>query len=74
MKNENGLYLLYSSFWVISRSVDFKYRRFGKLCSIFIGWVNKKNNLEQMARVFLQVKVQLKRSLRQLEGGCGVSD
>jgi hypothetical protein len=46
----------------------------GKFCSIFIGSVNKKNNLEQNARVLLQVQVQLKRRLRQLEGGCGVAD
>jgi hypothetical protein len=31
--------------------------------------VNKKNNLDNIARVFIQVKVKLKRSLDQLEGG-----
>jgi hypothetical protein len=49
-------------------------RRFGKLCTFFIGWVNKKKYLEQIARIFLQVKVRLKKILRQLEGGCGMSD
>jgi hypothetical protein len=40
---------------------------FGKQCSIFIGHVNK-NNWDETARVILQVKVWLKRSLGQLEG------
>jgi hypothetical protein len=74
MKNEIDFDLFYSSFWVIPRGVNCICRRFGKLCSIFISWVNKKNNLEQIARAFLQVKVLLNRSLHQSEGGCGVSD
>ena len=42
------------------------------VCSIFIGLVNKKNNCDEIARVFIQVKVCLKRSLDQLErGGTG---
>ena len=43
------------------------------VCYIFIGLVNKKNNLDQISGVFLQVKIGFKRSLRQLEGGGGVS-
>ena len=43
------------------------------VCSIFVGLVNKKNNLDQIPRVFLQVKLRFK-SLRQLEGGGGVSE
>ena len=31
--------------------------------------MNKKNNWDEVARVFIQVKVWLKRSLGQLEGG-----
>jgi len=34
-----------------------------------IGHVNQKNKWDQYARVFIQVKVWLKRSLDQLEGG-----
>jgi len=44
-------------------------RRFGTLCSIIIGRVNKNNNWDEIARVFVQVKVRLKRSLDQSEGG-----
>jgi hypothetical protein len=36
--------MLHTSFLVISRSLNFLFRRFGKLCSIFIGRWNKKNN------------------------------
>jgi len=74
MKNEKDFNLLYFFFWVISQLLKFMCRRFGTLCSIFIGLVNKKNNLDQIPRVFLQVKVRFKRSLRQLEGGGGVSE
>jgi hypothetical protein len=35
---------MYSFFWVISRRLNFMCRRFGTLCSIFIGRVNKKKN------------------------------
>ena len=38
------------------------------VCSIFIGHVNNKNNWNKIARVFIRVKVWLKRSLGQLEG------
>ena len=44
-------------------------RRFGTLCSIIISRVNKKNNCDEIARVFIQVKVGLKISLGQSEGG-----
>jgi len=59
-------------FWVISWRLKFMCRRFGTHCSIFIGRVNKNNNLDQIARVFLQVEFWLKRSVCQLEGGGGV--
>ena len=39
------------------------------ICSIFTGRANKKNNWDETARVFIQVKVWLKRNLGQLEGG-----
>ena len=39
------------------------------VCSFFIGLVNKKNNLDQISRVYLQVKFRFKRCLRQFEGG-----
>jgi len=35
-----SLYMLYAFFWAILRRLNFIYRRFGTLCSIFIrGWV-----------------------------------
>jgi hypothetical protein len=37
--------------------------------SFFIGGVSKKNNRDEIGRVFIQVKVWLKNSLSQLEGG-----
>jgi hypothetical protein len=40
---------------------------FRTLCSIFIGHVNKKN-WDEIARVFIQVKVLLQRNLGQSEG------
>jgi hypothetical protein len=66
--------LLFFLFWVILWRLKFMCRRFGTLCSTFIGRVNKNNNLDQIARVYLQVDVRLKRSLRQMEGGGGVSE
>jgi hypothetical protein len=68
-ENENNLNLLYFFFWMISLCLKFMCRRFGTLCSTFIGRVNKNNKMEQFPRVFIQVKVWLKRSLRQLGGG-----
>jgi len=44
-------------------------RRFETLCSIFVDGVNKKNNREEIARLFIQVKVWVKRSLGQTQGG-----
>jgi len=41
-------------FWVISWRLKFMCRRFGTHCSIFIGRVNKNNNLDQIARVFFR--------------------
>ena len=46
-------------------------RRFGTHCSNIIGRVNKKNNWDEIARVFVQVKVRFKRSLDQSEGVTG---
>jgi hypothetical protein len=34
---EGVAYVLYAFFWVIPRRLDFICRRFGTLCSIFIG-------------------------------------
>jgi hypothetical protein len=53
---------------VILRRLNFMFRRFETLCSIFVGRVNKKNNWDDIARVFIQVMVWLKRSLGQSEG------
>jgi hypothetical protein len=39
------LWMLYSFFWVIPRRLNFMCRRFGTLCSIFIGRGNEKNLL-----------------------------
>jgi hypothetical protein len=44
-------------------------RRFETLCSILIGRVKKKKNWDEVAGVYLQVKVWLKRNLGQSEGG-----
>jgi hypothetical protein len=64
--------MLYSFFWVIARCLNFMCRRFGTHCSIFIGGVDKKNNLDEIGRVFTQVKVWLKISVGQSErGGTG---
>ena len=43
---------LYSLFWVIPQRLNFMCRRFGTLCSIFIGGVNKKNNRDEISSVF----------------------
>ena len=59
--------MLYSSFWVILRCLNFICRRFGTHCSIFRGGVVKKNNWGEIARVFTEVKVLLKISLGQSE-------
>jgi hypothetical protein len=42
----NKLKLLYSFFWVITRRLNFMCRRFGTLCSIFIGGVSRKKSRE----------------------------
>jgi hypothetical protein len=47
MNKVHDFNLLYSFFWAIPYED-------GKFCSSFIGWINKKNNLEQNAGVFLQ--------------------
>jgi len=49
--------MLYSFFWVIPQRLNFMCQRFGILCSIFIGRVNKKDNWYEVARVFIQVKI-----------------
>jgi hypothetical protein len=50
-------YLLYSLFWVIARLLNFMCRRFGTLCSVFKGHVSKKNNWDEIARVFIHVQI-----------------
>jgi hypothetical protein len=47
------------------------YRRFGTLCSIFIGGVSRKNNGDEIVGVFIQKKFWLKNSLSQSVGGGG---
>ena len=61
-------WMLYSVFWVIPRRLNFMCRHFRTLCSIVIDHVNKKNNWDEIARLFIQVKVWLKGSLGQSEG------
>jgi len=39
------------------------------VCCIFTGGVSRKNNLDEIARVFIQVKIWLKNILSQSEGG-----
>ena len=39
--------MLYSFFWVFLRRLNFMYRRFGTLCSIFIDCVSGKNNRDE---------------------------
>jgi len=60
--------MLNSFFWVIPHHLNFICRRFGTHCSVFIGPGTKKNNWDEIARVFIQVKVWLTRSLGQVEG------
>jgi len=36
-KPRKGLQIMYAFFWVITWRLEFKCRRFGTLCSIFIG-------------------------------------
>jgi hypothetical protein len=53
--------LFSSFFWLILRRLNFIFRRFETLCSILIGLVKKRRNWDEIARVFLQVKVWLKK-------------
>ena len=53
----------FPGFWILCADVSEQ-----SVCSICIGLVNKENKLNQISRVFFQVKIQFKRSLRQLEG------
>jgi hypothetical protein len=46
-------------FWVIPRLLNFMCRRFGTLCSIFIGRVNKKNNWNENAWLFIRTRTGL---------------
>jgi hypothetical protein len=61
--------MLYYIFWVIPRRPTSVCRHFRTLCPFFIGCVNKKNNQDKIARVLIQVKIWLKLSLGQSEGG-----
>ena len=51
--------MIYSSFWVNPRHLNFMCRRFETLCSIIIRRVDK-NNWDEIAGVFIQLKVWLK--------------
>jgi hypothetical protein len=61
-KSERKYFFSMNVFLVISLRLKFMCRRFGTLCSIFIGRVDKENNLDESTRVYIQVKVELKRS------------
>jgi len=57
-------------FWrVIPGCLNFMCLHFGTHCFIFIGLVSKKNDWDEIARVFIWVKVWLKSTLGQSEGG-----
>jgi len=64
--------MLYVFFWVIPLRLNFRCRRFGTLCSIFIGRINKKHNCDE---VFIQARQKEKgqeggvRGEEQAEGG-----
>ena len=50
--------VLCSFYWVISRRLSFMCRRFGTLCPIFIGFVDKKKTYEVgRSRVFRNVVI-----------------
>ena len=51
--SQNCSSLLYSFFWLFPRRLNFMCRRFGTLCSIFIGRVNKKYNWDEIAVNYL---------------------
>ena len=57
------------SFWANPWHLNFMCQRFRTLHSIYIGGESRKNNWDKISRVFIQVKVWLKNSLSQLEGG-----
>jgi hypothetical protein len=59
-------------FWGIPLESEFYMPTFwNTVCSIVIGCVDKKNKWDKIARLFIQVKVWLKRSLGQPGGGMG---
>jgi hypothetical protein len=49
--------MLYSIFLVIPRRLNFMCRHSRTLCFMFVGGVCRKNNRNEIARVFIQVKV-----------------
>jgi hypothetical protein len=49
--------MLYAIFWVILRRLNFMCRHFRTVCSMFMGGERRKNNQDEIARVFTQVKV-----------------
>ena len=57
--------MLYSFFLVILRRLNFIFRRFGTLCSIFIAGVSRNETVE----VFIWENVWLENSLSQSDGG-----
>jgi len=61
--------MLHSFFWVFPRHLNFKCRYFGTPFLFDLHKSLKKNNWDESTRLFIQVKVWLKRRLGQLEGG-----
>jgi len=57
--------MFYSFFWVIPRYLNFTCRRFGALCSIFIGGVSRKNNWDDIVGVFIWENLWLENNLSQ---------
>ena len=55
------------SVWILCANISEHF-----VCSIFIAQANEKNGWDEIARVFIQVKVWLKRNLGELKGGEGV--
>ena len=53
------LSIVESFFSFIPRCLNFMFWCFRTFCSIFIGCVNKKNNWDEIAKVFIQVKVNI---------------
>jgi hypothetical protein len=61
--------MLYYFIWVILCLLHVMFRRFGTPCSVLVGRVNRKNNRDDIAGVFIGLNVLSKRRLGQSEGG-----